>query len=101
MKVHDFSIKAENLPMHELNGLHARIAESKDLNKKGIEGRILWETKKTIEMETKKGLKKIQKRECVFEFEIKGKKARIDGKIIEARPEDRIKIFAKKMGKGA
>ncbi|HIH21245.1 MAG TPA: ribonuclease P protein subunit [Candidatus Diapherotrites archaeon] len=42
-------------------------------------------------------MKKTAKRECEFEFEVQGKRVRIEGRLLEARPEDRIKIFAKKM----
>ena len=97
MKAPDFRLCAELLPMHELNGLQAKIAESKDPSKKGLSGRVLWETKKTFEIETKKGVKKIEKKGNVFEFEMQGKKARIKGELIEFRPEDRVKILAKKM----
>ncbi|MDO8646985.1 MAG: ribonuclease P protein subunit [Candidatus Diapherotrites archaeon] len=97
MKEHDFGLCAELLPMHELNGLQVRIAESKDPSKKGLSGRLLWETKKTFEIETKNGMKKVEKKGNIFEFEIAGKKARISGELIEFRPEDRIKALAKKM----
>ena len=97
MKEHNFSLKPENLPMHELNGLKVRVSKSKDANKKSLQGRILRETKKTFEIETRTGVKKTAKRECEFEFEVQGKRVRIEGRLLEARPEDRIKIFAKKM----
>lgn len=96
MRAHDFEIRAENLLLHELNGLQVKIARSTDKSKTGLQGRILWETKKVFEIETRKGVKRIQKRGCVFEFEAKGKKVRIEGKMLEARPEDRIKTFSKK-----
>jgi len=92
-----FGICAENLLLHELNGLQVKIVKSNDRSKTGLQGRILRETKKVFEIGTKKGVKKIQKRECVFEFEIGGKKVRVDGKLLEARPEDRIKVFSKKI----
>jgi len=83
--------------MHELNGLKVKIAQSSDSSKKGIEGRILWETKRMLEIETRNGRKKVEKKGNVFEFMIAGKTARVSGSLIEARPEDRVKLLAKKM----
>lgn len=83
--------------MHELNGLKVKVAESPDSSKKGLEGRIVWETKRMLEIEARKGRKKVEKKGNVFEFKIAGKLARLSGSLIEARPEDRVKLLAKKM----
>ena len=92
-------ITEKNLLAHELIGLNARIADSKDKAKVGTSGKIVDETKNLIVMETAKGEKKFAKKESVFEFKICGKKVFVNGKLLEARPEDRIKQFAKKYKK--
>jgi ribonuclease P protein subunit POP4 len=90
-------ISARNLIRHELIGLTAEVAESNNKTQKGIRGLIVDETKNTLIIETGKGLKKIQKNGSVFIFEIPdGKKVKVDGKKIVARPEERVKLKVKK-----
>jgi len=86
-----YSITEENIKMHELNGLNARITKNKDKKKEKLTGKVINETKNLLILETKKGEKKIPKKESEIEFKIKGKKIQIKGKEILFKPEDRIK----------
>ena len=90
-------ISARNLIRHELIGLTVEVAESRNENQKGVMGLVVDETKNLLTIETAAGLKKIQKNTSVFIFKIPdGKKVKVDGKKIVARPEDRIKLKVKK-----
>ncbi len=90
-----YSITKENIKMHELNGLKVKIIKSTDKTKK-ITGKIIKETKNLFVLETKKGEKKIPKKEIEIEFQIKEKKIKIEGKKIMFKPEDRIKMLWRK-----
>ena len=90
-------ISAKNLIRHELIGLTVEVAESKNNSQVGIKGMVVDETKNTLSIETKNGIKKIKKDGSKFIFKIPdGKKVKVDGKKIVARPEDRIKLKVKK-----
>jgi ribonuclease P protein subunit POP4 len=90
-----YDINEKNIKAHELNGLNIKITKSTDKTKK-ISGKIIKETKNLLVLETKKGEKKIPKKEVEIEVALKGRKIRIEGKKIMFRPEDRIKIFWRK-----
>ena len=63
----------------------------------GIKGMIVDETKNLLTIETEKGIKKIQKKNSVFIFNIPdGKKVKVNGNKIAVRPEERIKLKVKK-----
>ena len=80
-------ITPENLPRHEIIGLHAEIKESTDPTQEGIKGEILDETRDMLRI----GDKKVAKENCVFLIEIpSGEKVELNGSIIAKRPEDRI-----------
>lgn len=64
---------------------------------KEFAGKIIDESKSTIVLSTGKGEKKLAKRNHWFEFKVDGARVRIDGALIEKRPEERIKM--KKNGK--
>ncbi|MCD6434763.1 MAG: ribonuclease P protein subunit [Candidatus Diapherotrites archaeon] len=89
----NYTITSKNILAHELIGLKTKVIESTDQSRKGISGKIVDETRNTIVIETRKGLKVLPKEECVFEIDLKDEKVIINGKLIKARPEDRIKNF--------
>jgi ribonuclease P protein subunit POP4 len=90
-------ITSKNLVRHELIGLPVEIVDSSNKFQIGIEGRIVDETKNLLVIETKDELKKIQKKNSSFIFKIpSGKKVKVEGRMLIARPEDRIKIKVKK-----
>jgi len=75
----------------ELIGLKVEIVDSTDKGRIGIKGRVVDETMKMLVIETERGIKKVPKAECVFLFDYRGKKVKVDGRLLVARPEDRIK----------
>ncbi len=89
-------ITPKNLVKHELIGLEARVVDSANIYDIGASGRIVDETRNTLVMETKKGEKTLIKDQCIFSFKIPAGWVRIEGKILVARPEDRIKKKLKK-----
>lgn len=84
-------MKLEDIAKHELIGLMTTITESTNKSQKGIKGKIIDETKHTIKIQTKNGTKTIQKKNITIEIEVENKKIRINGKVIEGKPEERVK----------
>ena len=85
-------ITPENLVRHELINLPCRVKGSTNKALIGLEGRIVDETRQTLTLEVKGKEKSLIKDQCIFSFKIpSGKWVRIEGKILLARPEDRIK----------
>ncbi|MFB6158211.1 MAG: ribonuclease P protein component 1 [Candidatus Nanohalobium sp.] len=78
----------ENLPRHELIGLEAEVEKHPDSNKEGISGEVLDETRDMLRI----GDKWVEKKGTTFLFELGEKKVRIEGDIIDKRPEDRLKM---------
>ncbi len=90
-------ITPENLVRHELVGLFVKITKSTDPSNVGIEGRIVDETRNTLTIETKKGKKSFIKEKCTFSFLLPTReRVNVDGRVLIARPEDRIKKKFKK-----
>ena len=86
-------ITKHNLPIHELIGLRAKVADSLSIPYRGISGSVVDETKNTLVLRKGDGtVRRVPKRGCVFEFVPgKGKPIRIDGGKIAFRPYDRPK----------
>jgi ribonuclease P protein subunit POP4 len=72
----------------EFIGRIVRVAESSNKHLIGIEGKIVDETRNMFEIETEKGVKRVQKKVCKFLFVDEG--LVVDGSIINYRPEDRL-----------
>lgn len=90
-------IDEKNLVMHELIGLPCRVKDSSNKALIGLEGRVVDETRQTLTLEVKDKEKSLIKDQCIFSFRIpSGKWVRVEGKILVARPEDRIKKKFKK-----
>lgn len=79
--------KLEKLIKGELIGLNVKIIG------KNIQGKITDETKNMLTIHTKKGYKKIIKKNSTIEFE--NEKITIEGNMLVARPEERIKLKVK------
>ncbi len=85
-------ITPKNIFRHELVGLFVKVASSTHEGFTGIEGKVVDETKNTISIETNKREKIVPKNVATFHFYLPdGNVVEIEGKIIIARPEDRIK----------
>ena len=90
-------ITAKNLVKHELIGLEVKVNRSTNKSQEMASGVVVDETKSMLKIETKNGVKNIAKKTSEFIFTIpNGKKVKVDGKRIFARPEDRVKLKVKK-----
>jgi ribonuclease P protein subunit POP4 len=89
-------ITPKNVIRHELIGLRAEVTESSNKFNVGISGKVVDETKNTLVIKTKKGEKKIQKHQAKFMFMLNEKKVVVDGSLLVARPEDRVKKKVRK-----
>ena len=91
-------ITPQNVFRHELVGLEVAVVSSFQVGFKEINGKVVDETRNTIKIEDKEGNEKIvPKNAATFHFKLPdGSKVEINGKILVARPEDRIKKRFKK-----
>lgn len=79
-----------NIGKHELIGLDVRVVSaSPDL--RGLEGRVVDESRNLVTIETRRGEKKVPKKGAVFEFAIPDGRVEVQGDALLFRPEDRIK----------
>ena len=76
------------LVKYEFIGNEISVVDSRNKSLIGLKGKIADETKNMFTLDNGK---KIIKSECIFKMKIKGKTVEINGKVIVARPEDRIK----------
>ena len=86
----------KNILMHEFIGLHCRVVQSKTKSYIGLEGRIIDETMKSLILKTVASRKIVMKKSTVFRMDLGQQKVDVDGNIVIARPEDRIKKKFKK-----
>ena len=85
-------ITPQNVFRHEFIGLSVEVTESTNEGLIGLHGIIIDETRNTIRIDTGKDEKIIPKESVRLLFTLpEGEKVSIDGKVILARPEDRIK----------
>jgi len=83
-------ITPKNITRHELIGQKCTVLESTDPSLAGTTGRVVWETRNILHIESGGRVKKVPKENSVFSFQIDGE-VRVEGSKIVARPEDRIK----------
>jgi len=80
-----------NILRHELTGLKARVVKAAHNGYK-ISGTVKDETRNTLKIKTEAGDRVVPKDCIVIDFEIpKGAVVRVDGKLLVARLEERIK----------
>ncbi len=86
-------ITPENIVRHELIGLRIEVADSKNSKSAGIKGKVIDETRNTLKIEKEDGKEAtLIKEDCVFLFTLPDRRrVRVEGEVIVARPEDRIK----------
>lgn len=80
-----------DITKHEMIGLKAEVSDARNKSCIGITGKIIDETKDTIVIETKKGKKRLVKRNITIDVLFRGHQIRIKGECLAGRPEDRIK----------
>lgn len=83
-------ITLENILMHELVGLKTVISDSPDKHIIGLYGTIVDETKSMFVINTKKGLKMIQKKHNTWKFHVKNKETNLSGILFVKRSFDRL-----------
>jgi len=101
IRTENYCISRENLALHELIGLKARVVNSSDSGRIGLKGKIVDETKNTIVMETGKGEKTLPKKEVFLEVQLQQEKIFLDCSKIVLRPEERTKkLWRRRHGAG-
>lgn len=83
-------ITPQNIVRHELIGLDVRVTDSSGARTKG---RVVDESRNTLTVDVSGFEKKFIKDQCMFSFllPVPKKWVKVDGRVIVARPEDRIK----------
>ena len=85
-------ITPKNIVMHELIGLKVKVSRSTHPGYVGKEGIVVNETMKTLHILHEGEIKIIPKSCSTFEFTLPdGSIVEVEGKVILARPEDRVK----------
>ena len=86
-------ITPQNITRHELIGLAVRIAGGPNSELTGLTGRVVDESRNTLTIEAGGSEKVVPKGGFVFSFRLpqEDKWVKVDGDVIVARPEDRIK----------
>jgi ribonuclease P protein subunit POP4 len=91
-------ITPQNIFRHEFIGLLVEVTKSNHNEFIGLKGIVIDETRNTIKIDTGSIEKIIPKASVTFLFELPtNEKVSIEGKVIVARPEDRIKKNYKKI----
>jgi len=96
LKTEHYCITPENILSHEIIGLEAKVSKSSDENKAGLEGKVVDETMNTLIIESDGVEKIVPKQESEFEFKLGKETAKVDGKKILYKPEQRVKVLWRK-----
>ncbi len=80
-----------NIVRHELIGLKCKVVDSKNKNLIGVEGTVVDETRNMLVIETEGKEVKVPKDVVTLHFYLKDATVEVDGRVLLARPEDRIK----------
>ena len=86
-------VEPKDLVRHELIGLDVEVVESTNSDAVGVKGKVINETRNMLVIETaNKEEKSFVKEQCTFLFTLPtGGEVEIEGRLLVARPEDRIK----------
>lgn len=79
------------LERHELIGLICEVVDAENKNLIGIKGKIIDETRNTLQIQTSKEKKVIIKNQVTLKVTINNKTIQINGEKLVKRPEERIK----------
>lgn len=93
IKTEKYSISGKVLPFHEMIGLNVRVTQSKDMQKQGLQGKIVDESQRTFTIELQNGNEKvIPKNESTFAFDLtQGEVMEVQGNQILYTPIERLK----------
>ncbi|MDD5416360.1 MAG: ribonuclease P protein subunit [Candidatus Aenigmarchaeota archaeon] len=89
-------LTSKNLIRHELIGLKIKVLESTNKSQIEMSGEVVDETEKTLLIKTKKGNKRVEKKNSTFMFKLGDKQIKVSGSRIAMKPENRVKIKVKK-----
>ena len=85
-------VTPKDLVLHELIGLEVKVVSSTNSQLRDMKGTVIDETRNMLTIETPKGEKKLTKQDCTFSFHLpSGEWVKVQGSLLAARPEDRIK----------
>ncbi|NHV96307.1 MAG: ribonuclease P protein subunit [Thaumarchaeota archaeon] len=84
-------IKPSNILAHELIGLDVKVVDSRDSTLNNVEGMVVYETKKTLQIYSAGRIKTLPKDVCRFAFQLPQGVVEVEGAKLVARPEDRVK----------
>lgn len=85
-------ITSENLIRHELIGLKVKVLTSTNPKNQGMSGRVVDEHRNIFILDVRGVEKTLAKKENTFLFTLpSGKRVSVEGHVLIARPEDRIK----------
>jgi len=85
-------IRPENILRHELIGLKTVVARSSNTSLVGTRGRIIDETRNTVKLSTRQGVKVVPKGVAVFRFDLSdGTIVEVEGAKLVGRSENRMK----------
>lgn len=91
-------ITLQNVCMHELIGLEAKVSRSTNPKQIGISGVIVDETKNMFTINSEGGLKKVQKKGAYFDIKLPDEaRVRVDGSVLIMQPEKRISMQIKNL----
>jgi len=79
----------------ELIGTKIKVIDATNKNLIGIEGKVIDETRNTMLIESKHKEITLIKEQITMEFNYKNQKVRVNGKVLVARPEDRLRLKLK------
>ncbi len=83
----------KKLKKGELIGKTIKIIDPKNKANIGLQGKIIDETKNTLQIKTREGKKKVLiKRNISFTIKMDNKELKIKGREIQLAPEERIKL---------
>lgn len=83
-------ITKENLLLHELVGLEAKVMKSNNEQINGISGKVVDETKSMLFLNTINGVKKIPKENSEWKFSFDDNESVVNGNLLTKRPQERL-----------
>lgn len=84
-------MRLKDVLKYELIGLTVEIIQSTNPSLKGLRGKVIDETRNTLTLYTDGKEKKIIKKQATIMVTFHNKKIAIEGNLLIARPEDRLK----------
>ena len=83
-------ITAENIALHELIGLDAKVTQSSNAQSIGLKGKIVDETKSMFVLLTENGIKKLPKENTIWKFSFGNNEIMLNGNMLTKRPYERM-----------